>query len=46
MFDMPTAKPATQVLTYGVLKRGCTREKTSGNERSRDIANQMRACPY
>jgi hypothetical protein len=46
MFDMPTAKPATQVLTYGVLKRGCTREKTSGNKRSRDIANQKRACPY
>ena len=43
---IPTTKPATQVLTCGVWKRGCTREKMPGNSRSRDMANQMRACPY
>ncbi len=40
-----TTKPATQVATAGVRKRGCTCEKTVGSRRSRDIANQTRAWP-
>ena len=42
----PTANPAIQVEICGVLNLGCTFEKNPGNNRSRDIAYQMRACPY
>src|SRR5579871_1622811 len=43
---MPTASPAIQVDQCGVLNLGCTAEKNFGNSPSRDIAYQMRACPY
>src|SRR5581483_2852258 len=43
---MPTAKQAIHVDQYGVLNFGCTAEKSLGNKPSRDIAYQMRACPY
>src|ERR1700758_4517085 len=43
---IPTAKPAIQVDQWGVLNFGCTAEKNFGKSPSRDIAYQMRACPY
>jgi len=42
---MPTARPVTMVVTWGVLKRGCTRAKTSGSIPSRAIAKKIRGCP-
>jgi hypothetical protein len=42
---IPTANPATQVATSGVRNLGCTLPSTFGNNPSRDIANQTRACP-
>src|SRR6516165_12280368 len=42
----PTAKPAIHVEMCGVLYRECTFENILGNKPSRDIAYQMRACPY
>jgi predicted permease len=43
---IPTTSPAIQVLMCGVLWTGCTRENILGSRPSRDMANQMRACPY
>src|ERR1700722_1130153 len=43
---IPTTNPAIQVETCGVLNLGWTSENILGNRRSRDIAYQMRACPY
>src|SRR3984893_10551856 len=43
---MPTAKQAIQVDQYGVLNFGCTAEKSLGKRPSRDMAYQIRACPY
>src|SRR4051812_37119510 len=42
----PTTKPAIQVDQCGVLNRVCTAENNFGSSPSRDIANQMRVCPY
>src|SRR5882724_11001433 len=43
---IPTAKQAIHVDQYGVLYLGCTTEKSLGSRPSRDMAYQMRACPY
>src|SRR5579864_7368340 len=43
---MPTAKQAIQVDQCGVLNFGCTAEKSLGSRPSRDMAYQIRACPY
>src|ERR1017187_6393469 len=43
---IPTTRPAIQVLMCGVLWTGWTLENTRGSRPSRDMANQMRACPY
>src|SRR5208283_2146833 len=43
---MPTAKQAIHVDQCGVLYFGCTAENNFGSRPSRDIAYQMRACPY
>ena len=40
-----TRNPATQVANAGVRNFGCTLLNTSGSSRSRDMANQTRACP-
>src|SRR5579885_2824143 len=43
---MPTTNPAIQVDRCGVLNLGWTAENSFGNSRSRDMAYQIRACPY
>src|SRR4029077_5721116 len=43
---IPTAKQAIQVDQWGVLYLGWTAEKSLGKRPSRDMAYQMRACPY
>src|SRR5215469_10934795 len=43
---IPTAAPAIQVDQCGVLKVLCKVEKNPGSKPSRDMANQMRVCPY
>src|ERR1700730_13588553 len=43
---VPTAKQAIHVDQCGVLYLGCTAENSLGSSPSRDIAYQMRACPY
>ena len=43
---MPTANPAIHVDQWGVLNLGARAENTFGNSPSRDIAYQIRACPY
>src|SRR5438445_3340201 len=43
---MPTAKHAIHVDQCGVLNFGCTAEKSLGKRPSRDMAYQIRACPY
>src|SRR6202795_5007579 len=43
---IPTAKQAIQVDQYGVLNLGCTAENNFGSKPSRDMAYQIRACPY
>src|ERR1019366_8384741 len=43
---IPTAKQAIHVDQYGVLNLGCTAENSFGSKPSRDMAYQMRACPY
>src|SRR5712671_6959168 len=43
---IPTAKQAIQVDQCGVLYFGCTAENNFGNNPSRDMAYQIRACPY
>src|ERR1700684_811277 len=43
---IPTAKQAIQVDQCGVLYFGCTAENSLGNNPSRDMAYQIRACPY
>src|ERR1700739_5178001 len=44
--EIPTAKHAIHVDQYGVLYFGCTAENNFGSNPSRDIAYQIRACPY
>src|ERR1035438_3625127 len=43
---IPTAKHAIHVDQCGVLYFGCTAENNFGSNPSRDIAYQIRACPY
>src|SRR6267154_811669 len=43
---IPTAKQAIHVDQCGVLYFGCTAENNFGNNPSRDMAYQIRACPY
>src|SRR4029077_14482734 len=43
---IPTAKQAIHVDQCGVLYFGGTAQNNFGNKPSRDMAYQMRACPY
>src|SRR5512146_2632227 len=43
---IPTAAPAIHVDQWGVLNLGWTAENNFGRSPSRDMANQIRVCPY
>src|SRR5262249_45620728 len=43
---MPTTAPAIQLDQCGVLNLGYTEENNFGKRPSRDMANQIRVCPY